>query len=45
MPGHLGGAEWHGASFDPQLNVLYVNVNDAPTINRLRPVYSAGAAD
>ena len=38
-PGHLGGAEWHGGSFDPMLNVLYVNVNEAPTINRLRPVY------
>ena len=36
QPGHLGGAEWHGASFDPWLNVLYVNVNDAPTINKLR---------
>jgi hypothetical protein len=36
QPGHLGGAEWHGASFDPLLNVLYVNVNDAPTINKLR---------
>jgi quinoprotein glucose dehydrogenase len=36
QPGHLGGAEWHGASFDPLLNVLYVNVNDAPTINQLR---------
>ena len=38
-PGHLGGAEWHGASFDSALNVLYVNVNEAPTINRLRAVY------
>ena len=38
MPGHLGGAQWHGGSFDPQLNVLYVNVNEIPTINRLRPV-------
>ena len=38
-PGHLGGAEWHGASFDPVLNTLYVNVNEAPTINRLRPVH------
>ena len=38
-PGHLGGAEWHGAIFDPLLNVLYVNVNEAPTINRLRPVH------
>jgi len=41
MPGHLGGAEWQGGSFDPQLNVLYVNVNEIPTINRLRPVYEA----
>ena len=38
-PGHLGGAEWHGGSFDPMLNVLYVNVNEVPTINRLRPVH------
>lgn len=43
MPGHLGGAQWHGGSFDPQLNVLYVNVNEVPTINRLRPVYSSDA--
>ena len=42
MPGHLGGAQWHGGSFDPQLNVLYVNVNEVPTINRLRPVYGDG---
>jgi quinoprotein glucose dehydrogenase len=41
-PGHLGGAEWHGGSFDPMLNVLYVNVNEAPTINRLRPVHDVG---
>jgi quinoprotein glucose dehydrogenase len=46
-PGHLGGAEWHGASFDPVLNMLYVNVNEAPTINRLRPVHDGpgSAAD
>ncbi|HET7219407.1 MAG TPA: family 16 glycoside hydrolase [Vicinamibacterales bacterium] len=43
-PGHLGGAEWHGASFDPMLNMLYVNVNEAPTINRLRPVYDGPGA-
>jgi quinoprotein glucose dehydrogenase len=42
-PGHLGGAEWHGASFDPALNMLYVNVNEAPTINRLRPVHATAA--
>jgi quinoprotein glucose dehydrogenase len=45
QPGHLGGSQWHGGSFDPTLNVFYVNVNDAPTINRLRPVYDdAGSA-
>ncbi len=43
QPGHLGGSEWHGGSFDPTLNVLYVNVNDAPTINRLRPVHDSPA--
>ncbi len=42
MPGHLGGMEWQGGSFDPQLNVLYLNVNEIPTINRLRPVYGLG---
>jgi quinoprotein glucose dehydrogenase len=43
MPGHLGGAEWQGASFDPQLNVLYTNVNEIPTLNRLRPVEDLSA--
>lgn len=38
-PGHLGGSEWHGGAFDPLLNVLYVNVNELPTINRLRPIH------
>lgn len=42
MPGHLGGAEWQGASFDPQLNVLYANLNEIPTLNRLRPVSELG---
>ncbi|MBW3628420.1 MAG: DUF1080 domain-containing protein [Gemmatimonadetes bacterium] len=37
-PGHLGGVEWHGASYDPSMGVLYVNANDGPTINRLRVV-------
>ena len=40
-PGHLGGSEWHGGSFDPVLNMLYVNVNEVPTINRLRPLHDA----
>ncbi len=45
MPGHLGGSQWNGGAFDPQLNVLYVNANEAPTINRLRPVYSDGGRE
>ncbi|WP_163378940.1 PQQ-binding-like beta-propeller repeat protein [Cyclobacterium sp. SYSU L10401] len=38
MPGHQGGAEWGGAAFDPATNVLYVNINEAPTIHSLVPV-------
>ncbi|WP_154854987.1 outer membrane protein assembly factor BamB family protein [Cyclobacterium xiamenense] len=38
MPGHQGGAEWGGAAFDPTTNVLYVNINEAPTIHSLVPV-------
>jgi glucose dehydrogenase len=38
MPGHLGGAEWHGGAFDPTTNVLFVNVNELPTIHSLRPL-------
>jgi quinoprotein glucose dehydrogenase len=45
MPGHLGGAQWHGGSFDSQLNVLYVNVNEMPTINRLRPVFDSASRE
>ena len=36
MPSHQGGVEWGGASFDPVLNVLYVNANEAPSINTLQ---------
>ena len=38
MPGHLGGVEWSGASYDPSIDVLCVNVNELPTINKLRPI-------
>ncbi len=31
MPGLLGGANWSGASFDPETNLLYVNSNDLPS--------------
>jgi quinoprotein glucose dehydrogenase len=38
MPGHQGGAEWGGAAFDPATNVLFVNINEAPTIHSLVPL-------
>jgi quinoprotein glucose dehydrogenase len=31
IPGTLGGANWSGASFDPQTGLLYVNSNDVPS--------------
>ena len=37
-PGHQGGVEWGGGAFDPATGVLYVNANEAPTINRLKPL-------
>lgn len=36
-PGLLGGANWSGASFDPQTGLLYVNSNDLPGIIKLLP--------
>ncbi|MBK8504770.1 MAG: PQQ-binding-like beta-propeller repeat protein [Saprospiraceae bacterium] len=38
-PGHLGGVEWHGGSFDPTTNIIYVNSHDGPTINKLKRIY------
>lgn len=37
-PGHQGGVEWGGGAFDPATGVLYVNANEAPTINALQPL-------
>ncbi len=31
IPGTLGGANWSGASFDPETGLLYVNSNDLPS--------------
>ncbi|HIG29397.1 MAG TPA: pyrroloquinoline quinone-dependent dehydrogenase [Verrucomicrobiales bacterium] len=40
IPGHQGGVEWGGGAFDPKTQVIYVNANEAPTINRLEPLVS-----
>ena len=37
MPGLLGGANWSGASFDPETGILYVNSNDLPSLIALLP--------
>ena len=37
MPGLLGGANWSGASYDPETGILYVNSNDLPSLIGLVP--------
>jgi len=39
LPGLFGGVEWHGGSFDPYSNIIYVNSNNAATISKLRKVH------
>jgi quinoprotein glucose dehydrogenase len=35
FPGYDGGAEWGGAAYDPQTNLLYVNSNEMAWVLRL----------
>ncbi len=37
FPGFDGGAEWGGATFDPETRLLYVNANEMPWILRIIP--------
>ena len=37
-PGHHGSVEWAGGAFDPSTNVLYVAVNEEPTVHTLVPM-------
>ena len=45
IPSHQGGVEWGGASFDPYANVLYVNANEAPSINTLKMFHDINRDD
>ena len=36
QPGTLGGVEWHGSSYDPYSNIIYVNSNDSPGMLRVK---------
>ncbi|ULQ54602.1 PQQ-binding-like beta-propeller repeat protein [Flavihumibacter fluvii] len=38
LPGTRGGAEWGGASFDPETGILYVNANELPLLLKMKAV-------
>ncbi|WP_236676326.1 outer membrane protein assembly factor BamB family protein [Chryseolinea lacunae] len=42
FPGTRGGAEWGGASFDPETGLLYVNANEIPLLIKMKAVEMAG---
>ncbi len=44
MPMFNGGAEWGGASFDPETGMLYVNANDKPANFEVERVEASGNA-
>ena len=41
MPGTRGGAEWSGASFDPESGIIYINSNEIANILKLKAVEMA----
>ena len=38
FPGTRGGAEWGGASFDPETGILYLNANEIPMFFKMKPL-------
>lgn len=42
FPGTRGGAEWGGASFDPEHGVLYVNANEVPLLIKMKQIEISG---
>jgi quinoprotein glucose dehydrogenase len=36
FPGTRGGAEWGGASFDPEHGIMYVNANEVPLLVKMK---------
>ncbi|WP_228450601.1 pyrroloquinoline quinone-dependent dehydrogenase [Chryseolinea soli] len=42
FPGTRGGAEWGGASFDPETGVLYVNANEIPLLIKMKAMEMSG---
>lgn len=45
IPGTRGGAEWGGASFDPQTGILYVNANELPLALRMKRISTSSNAN
>lgn len=45
IPSHQGGVEWGGASYDPYKSVIYVNANEAPSVNTLKMFHDIDKAD
>lgn len=44
VPGHHGSVEWPGAAYDPKTNIVYVPVNEEPTVHTLVPIPPDNAA-
>lgn len=42
FPGTRGGAEWGGASFDPQTGILYVSANEIPLLIKMKELEVSG---
>lgn len=38
LPGSRGGAEWGGASYDPETGVMYINANESPELGHMKEV-------
>lgn len=42
FPGTRGGAEWGGASFDPEHGIMYVNANEIPLLIKMKQLETPG---
>lgn len=42
FPGTRGGAEWGGASYDPETNILYINANEVPMLFKMKVLEDLG---
>ena len=45
VPGHHGAVEWPGGTYDPETNILYVPVNEEPTVHTLTLLEPDGTSE